>query len=175
MNAEIVARLQASFDADGSPAPSEQSETARTDWAERFHLYRIEAQLDAVTTQLSLATMQARMLDDKLDQLASSTGNEVQKRTLQVEWEEAKNLCKSLEKRRAEVLAVLRVQQQRADDASRAELRVINAAIDKSIQDELMAVHAMEEKLGIPKEQRNVVSNADSPPPTKKPASKKTP
>lgn len=171
-NAEIVARLQASFEAPAvatshsrtlAASAQEQVQAARTDWAERFNLYRIEAQLDAVRTQHALAEMKVRMLDDKLDKLAYGGGSKVQMRGLEVELEEARTFHKILKAREQEIFELLKAQQARADEASRAELMKMHEAIDLEIQDDLKAVHSLEQQLGVPPDKRTVFSTEPAP------------
>lgn len=152
MNAEIVARLQESF---GAKPP--QFIPEKGDWSEQFGLYRLEAQMDAVKTQSALIDMQIRMLDDKLDQLAYQRAGKAQMLAPEKELEAARDLRYQLDNRLGQLREQYQKQKTLADEASRAELRQMNDAIDRELQGDLKAIHALEEGLGIPAVKRSVV------------------
>lgn len=152
MNAEIVARLQDSFGA--QPL---QFTAPKRDWAERFNLYRLEAQIDSLGTQSALLSMQIKMLDSQLDQLAYRRASDAEMFGPKKELEAAKELQRKLVDRLAEIRSQYRKQQALADEAAREELLQMNNAIDRELEDDLRAVHELEKKLAIPAEKRTVV------------------
>jgi molybdopterin converting factor small subunit len=152
MNAEIVARLQETFDAKPLQLIPEKG-----NWAEQFGLYRLEAQMDAVKTQSALIDMQIRMLDDKLDQLAYQRAGKAQMFAPEKELEAARDLRYQLDNRLGQLREQYQKQKTLADEASRAELRQMNDASDRELQGDLKAIHALEEGLGIPAVKRSVV------------------
>lgn len=164
MHAEIISRLQASFDAQSPEVP-----IIKANFVEQFDLYRLEAQMDAVKTQMALLDMQIRMLDDKLDQLAHQGAEKAQMLAPSEELAGARDLRRQLDVSLANLREQHRKQQAQSDEAARSERKMMESAIDRALQEELRNVHALEDKLGIPVEDRTVVQTN----PKKHPASKK--
>lgn len=151
LNAEIVARLEDSFTT---------SKASQAD-AEYSKLYRLQAELDTLTNRDTLITMKLQMLKTEWEQ-AKEAGIVEREKSLAQQMDHAHQDWEQLRIRMSRLLVDIREQQLKADEASSEQLAVMNAQIDRMLQNELMEVHKLEEELGVPKEKRTIAKNQSS-------------
>lgn len=151
LNAEIVARLEDSF----TPSKTSQAD------AEYSKLYRLQAELDTLTNRDTLITMKLQMLKTEWEQ-AKEAGIAEREKSLAQQIDHAHQDWEQLRIRMSRLLVDIREQQLKADEASSEQLAVMNAQIDRMLQNELMELHKLEEELGVPKEKRTIAKNPSS-------------
>lgn len=152
MNAEIVARLEASFEPKAEVAWSLRVDARANNVAietTRSHLFAVQSQLDRLTDELS--AVQSKGADRK-----RAEELEERREVAHTEWVRLSNLLQDLltESRRLTNLI---------DRAAAPINEAIDEAADKTLQGHYRSIHESEETVDVPQEKRQIVKNPKPP------------
>lgn len=141
LNAEIVARLQQSFEPHNDP-----------DWQLRVAMHTNEVRLQTVGHHMTLLRASLDRLKDEL-QLTDGDARE----SLRAELEQTRDELDRLHTRNAELLDENADLERARSNADREVKRLLDKIADGAIQDDLRSLHATEERLGVLPQSRMAV------------------
>lgn len=147
MNAEIVARLQKSFE---DPAVTE------VPWDLRVERRALEARIDTVRAHQMTLRMYADALDSKYRNAVADGAPEEELRALKEKLSESAMDDRRIQSQLNELVAQSYDLEKHYDDASRPILKRIDVTVERQLQPDYRQLHATELKLGIPAELRTV-------------------
>lgn len=133
LNAEIVARLQQSFEPHNDP-----------DWQLRVAMHTNEVRLQTVGHHMMLLRATLDRLKDELE-LTDGDARE----SLRVELEQSKAALARLHARNAELLDENATLERARSSADREMKRLLDKIADGAIQEDLRSLHSTEERLGV--------------------------
>lgn len=147
LTAEIVARLEQSFQAAGT----------EVDWGKRLELRSNELRLDTVRTHLFSAQQLATQLEEELKILKARNGAKEGQLTLGKRLAVVKSEVERLNQLHAELLREQVRLQQEVDDAFRPIAEKLDSEADLVNQAHYSEISASEDKVGIPAKQRAIL------------------